>query len=261
VPIVNGQPDVSRAIQVDNLRPPQHITAAQTDRRLALLDEVERGFQADRPEIPVVSHAAAYNQAVRLMKSNAVDAFGFPGEPEKLRERYGNTPFGQGCLLARRLVEQGVPFVDVTLANTDNAAWDSHQSNFPAVKSLSEVLDRAWSALLSDLEARGLLETTLIVWMGEFGRTPQINGNAGRDHFPGAWSAVLAGGGIRGGQVIGRTSDDGMTIADRPVSEADFLATVCLALGVDPTLQNISNVGRPIRLVDPKAAPLQEILT
>jgi uncharacterized protein (DUF1501 family) len=114
--------------------------------------------------------------------------------------------------------------------------------------------------LLDDLDSRGLLDSTLIVWMGEFGRTPKINRRLGRDHFPGAWSTVLAGGGIRGGQVIGRTSADGMTVEDRPVSVPDFMATICLALGIEPGKENISNDGRPIRIVDGAARPIQEIL-
>ena len=113
---------------------------------------------------------------------------------------------------------------------------------------------------MNDLKMRGLLESTLIVWMGEFGRTPKINHNQGRDHFATAWRTVLAGGGIAGGQVIGRTSDDGMTVADRPVTVPDLLATMVLALGLDPMEQNMSNVGRPIRLVDPIAKPLRECL-
>lgn len=255
---------IDRTLQVENLRPPQHISIGQRDRRLELLQSVERGFQSDRPEVPIVSHSAAYDQAVRLMKSASVETFGFADEPESIRERYGKTAFGQGCLLARRLVERGVPFIDVTLSNAPSQnqflGWDSHQNNFQAVKALSEVLDTAWSALMEDLESRGLLESTLVVWMGEFGRTPVINGNGGRDHFPAAWSTVLAGGGIRGGQVIGKTSDDGMKVEERPVTESDLLGTICLALGLDPLAQNMSNVGRPIRLVDPKASPIQEIL-
>ena len=263
-PNANDFTNIDRTLQVENLRLPQRVTSAQRDRRLTLLGEVERGFQLDRPELPILSHAAAYDQAVRLMKSEAIDAFGFAGEPESVRERYGKTSFGQGCLLARRLVERGVPFVDVTLGalQKDNqfVTWDSHQNNFQTVKTLSEVLDTAWSALLEDLDSRGLLDTTLVVWMGEFGRTPVINQIGGRDHFPKAWSSVLAGGGIRGGQVIGKTLDDGMAVEDRPVNEIDLLGTICLALGLDPTNQNMSNVGRPIRLVDPKANPIKEIV-
>jgi uncharacterized protein (DUF1501 family) len=114
--------------------------------------------------------------------------------------------------------------------------------------------------LLEDLKARGLLDSTLVMWMGEFGRTPKINDNKGRDHFPAAWATVLSGGGIRGGQVVGKSSDDGMTVAERPVAVSDFLATACLALGIDPMGQNMSNVGRPIRIADPQAKPIDEIL-
>jgi uncharacterized protein (DUF1501 family) len=113
---------------------------------------------------------------------------------------------------------------------------------------------------MNDLRTRGLLDSTLIVWMGEFGRTPKINKDAGRDHFPAAWSTVLAGGGIKGGQAVGDTGPDGMTVKDRPVSVPDLLATVCLSLGIDPATQNVSDVGRPIRIVDPKAKAIEEVL-
>jgi uncharacterized protein (DUF1501 family) len=122
------------------------------------------------------------------------------------------------------------------------------------------VLDPGWATLITDLKDRGLLESTVIVWMGEFGRTPKINQNQGRDHFPAAWTTVLSGG-IRGGQVIGRTSPDGGSVEERPVSHADLMATICLTLGLDPMRQNISNVGRPIRLADPAAKPIEEVVT
>jgi uncharacterized protein (DUF1501 family) len=118
-----------------------------------------------------------------------------------------------------------------------------------------------WSALLDDLKDRGLLDSTLIVWMGEFGRTPKINLGAGRDHFPTAWSTALAGGGIKGGQVVGRTSADGETVAERPVSLPDFMATVCRGLGIDPTKSNESNIGRPIPITDEDAKPIKELLS
>ena len=181
-----------------------------------------------------------------------------------LRDAYGRTPFGQGCLLARRLVERGVPFVEVSLNSAgDNPGigWDTHQDNFNSVRQLCEVLDPAWATLLDDLSQRGLLESTLVLWMGEFGRTPQIAAERmGRDHYPAAWSTVLCGGGIRGGQVIGKTSADGMQVEERKVDTSDLLATVCHALGIDPLAQNISNVGRPIRIVDPEAMPIDELL-
>jgi uncharacterized protein (DUF1501 family) len=165
-------------------------------------------------------------------------------------------------LLARRLVERGVPFVEVTLNATMGApgGWDTHNANFTQVTSLCRVLDPAWATLMSDLKDRGLLDTTTVVWMGEFGRTPRINPQTGRDHFPNAWSAVIGGGGIKGGQVYGETSNDGMTVSKNPVQVADFMATVCKALKLDPTKQNMSNVGRPIRLADPAGKPITEVL-
>src|SRR5262249_8944168 len=149
---------------------------------------------------------------------------------------------------ARRLVERGVPFVEVTLGGVNGApaGWDTHAQNFDNVKALSQVLDPAWAALMGDLKERGLLSSTLIVWMGEFGRTPKIvTARQGRDHWPNSWTTVLAGGGIKGGQVVGKTSKDGTTVEERPVTVPDLLATVCLALGINPEKQNNSNVGRP----------------
>jgi uncharacterized protein (DUF1501 family) len=199
---------------------------------------------------------------MKLMRSAGAKAFNLDNEPSALRDAYGRNPFGQGCLLARRLVERNVPFVEVSLGGAagQGLAWDTHGQNFQTVQQLSQILDPAWSTLMEDLKTRGLLDSTLIVWMGEFGRTPQINGNQGRDHYPNAWTTVLAGGGIKGGQVIGKTNAGGTTVEERPVSVADFLATICLALGIDPAKQNMSNVGRPIRLVDLAAKPIREIL-
>ncbi len=138
--------------------------------------------------------------------------------------------------------------------------WDTHQDNFSAVKSLCGVLDPAWATLISDLKDRGLLDTTMVIWMGEFGRTPNINDNTGRDHFPAAWSTVMGGGGIRGGQVYGSTTADGMKVSDNPVNVTDLIATICKGLGLDPMKQNMSNVGRPIRLADPEAKPVTPLL-
>jgi uncharacterized protein (DUF1501 family) len=158
-------------------------------------------------------------------------------------------------LLARRLVERGVSFVEVALDG-----WDTHQANFERVKTLSATLDAGFATLLADLKQRGLLESTLVLCLGEFGRTPRINGNAGRDHWPQSWASVLAGGGIQGGQVIGKTSADGAAVEERPVNIPDLVATVCRAVGIDPQKQNISNVSRPIRIADPIAKPIVELL-
>jgi hypothetical protein len=253
------------ALTVQDLDLASGISREQSDARVGLLTGLDNEFGTTRPGISTHSHQAAYSRALRLMHSSAAKAFNLDEEPLQLRDRYGRNQFGQGCLLARRLVERGVPFVEVTLSSVNNRgiAWDTHNDNFNQVKALSQVLDPAWAALMTDLKDRGMLDSTLIVWMGEFGRTPQIQKNrgqgGGRDHFPNAWSTVLAGGGVRGGQVIGKTSPDGMKVDERPVSAADFLATVCLALGIDPTKQNQSNVGRPIRIVDKVANPIKEV--
>jgi hypothetical protein len=262
-PLVVGEPDYrmpqdenayERSLKVENLKPATDVTAEQFDARLDLLAEMEKEFGAGRRGASARGHRAAYDRAVRLMKTSAARAFELERESKATRDAYGRNLFGQGCLLARRLIEHGVPFVEVTLPG-----WDTHGQNFTAVQRLSGILDPAWGALMRDLKERGLLDTTLIVWMGEFGRTPKINQANGRDHFPNAWSAVLAGGGIKGGQAVGKTSKDGMTVADRPVSVPDLLATVCRALGVDPDKQNPSDQGRPIRIVD-KGRPITEIV-
>jgi hypothetical protein len=257
------QPDYDKALKVEDLQAPGEIQSEQVDSRIELLQGLQREFVAKHPGVPALSHQEAYERAVRLMRTAAGKAFELKEEDPKLRDRYGRNLFGQGCLLARRLVERGVPFVEVTLSSAPGAPlnWDTHQNNFEQVKKLCEVLDPAWATLLEDLEQRGLLETTLVVWMGEFGRTPQINPQQGRDHFPNAWSIVLCGGGIKGGTVYGKTSDDGMTVKDNPVTVPNFLATVAKAVGVDPTKQNMSNVGRPIRIADAGSKPIQEVLS
>jgi uncharacterized protein (DUF1501 family) len=194
------------------------------------------------------------------MRTGASRAFDLDQEPARLRDSYGRNPFGQGCLLARRLVERGVAFVEVSMGGVGGFAWDTHVNNFDTVRDLSQVLDAAWATLMEDLKSRDLLSSTLIVWMGEFGRTPTINGDKGRDHFPRAWTAVLGGGGIKGGQVVGQTSGGGEEVERRPVTVPDLLATVCLALGIDPTKANQSNVGRPIAIVDRAAKPLKDVV-
>jgi uncharacterized protein (DUF1501 family) len=232
------------------------VPTERSRERIGLLNEIEADFLATRPGPGTSSHVTAYDRAGRLQRPAAARAFDLSEEKAAVRDKYGRGLFGQGCLLARRLVERNVPFVEVTLGG-----WDTHDNNFDQVKSLCGVLDPAWATLLSDLEERGLLDTTLVVWMGEFGRTPGINPRNGRDHFPAAWSVVLGGGGIKGGQVVGRTSKDGMTGEDRPVSVPDLMATICLALGLDPKKQNQANVNRPIRLADPSAEPIKEVLS
>jgi hypothetical protein len=249
--------------KVEDLDLPPGVDNRRADSRLGLLDAMRKDFVSRHPGVGPLSHQDAYLRAVRLMHSAASKAFDLEEEAPKVRDAYGRTAFGQGCLLARRLVERGVPFVEVSLSSAEGAmgaGWDTHTQNFEIVKKLSEVLDPAWAALMDDLRRLGLLDSTLIVWMGEFGRTPKINGQAGRDHFPTAWTTVLAGGGIKGGQIIGSSGPDGMEAKDRPVSVPDFLSTVCKGLGIDPMAQNDSGIGRPIRIVDPKAKPIREAI-
>ena len=157
-----------------------------------------------------------------------------------------------------------MPFIEETLSNAPGAeggiGWDTHLGNFPRVQALSAALDAGWSTLMDTLKDRGLLESTTIVWMGEFGRTPNINGNQGRDHFPAAWSAVIGGGGVKGGQVYGSSTVDGMKVKNKPVSTPALIATVCRTLGIDTMKQNMSNVGRPIRIADPEATAIDQIV-
>ena len=253
---------IESSLRVPDLDLAVGVGAEQARRRSDLLQELQEDFLNRRPGLATESHRSAYQQALRLMKEAAAGAFKLQSEPPALRDRYGRSFFGQACLLARRLVERGVPFVEVTLGASAQspAGWDTHQNNFDLVKTLSQVLDPAWATLLDDLHQRGLLDSTVVAWMGEFGRTPRINPQNGRDHYPNAWSVVLGGGGIRGGQVVGSTSPDGMSVTDRPVKVPDLLATICHAIGVDPEKQNMSNVGRPIRIVDKAAQPIHEVL-
>ena len=263
IPLPNQQQNnYEDSLKVQDIDLPAGVDAGRSTARVKLLGEMQKDFLEQRAALSSESHKSAYERAVTLMRSKATKAFDLAEEPGELRDRYGRNLFGQGCLLARRLVERGVPFVEVSLATAGNVAlgWDTHANNFDGVRRLSEVLDPAWATLMEDLKTRGLLDSTLIVWMGEFGRTPKINGNRGRDHWANSWTSVLAGGGIKGGQVIGKTSADGTTVEERPVRVEDFLATVALGLGIDIKKQNNSNVGRPIRIVEPTAQPIKEVL-
>ena len=201
----------------------------------------------------VRAYADMYDDALRMMKSEELTAFDLDKEPEVIRQKYGKDRFGQGCLLARRLVEHGVRFVEVTFGN-----WDTHNANFTKVPELCDELDGAMSALLSDLQSRGMLENTLVVLATEFGRTPEINANDGRDHFPKAFSCVLAGGGIRGGQVHGTTDERGAGITEKAVNIPDLNATIGYALGLPLDQVLYSPQKRPFTVAD-KGKPLTEL--
>jgi len=240
---------------VQNLKP--LVDNKEFAERVGLLEQMEQGFFRTYKATSINDHRTTYQRAVQLMRSKEAKAFDLSLEPAASKEAYGNTKFGEGCLLARRLIEVGIPFVEVTLGG-----WDTHQNNFERVKQLSGQVDPALSALITDLKSRDLLDSTLIVWMGEFGRTPKINTRGpkpGRDHYPRAWTTVLAGGGSAGGQVIGRTDKEGAAVEDRSVSAIDFMATMCKVLGIDYTKQNNTSIGRPIRIAEKGATPIKEL--
>ena len=221
------------------------VKTPRLQRRLGLLGNLEDDFASRGGEVAVADHKRLYEKTQKLVLSPDIKAFEIAGETPETKSRYGETQFGRGCLLARRLVEAGVTFVEVRMGN-----WDTHQDNFATVTQLSSQVDPALAALVGDLKQRGLLEKTLVVWMGEFGRTPRVNPNKGRDHYPRVFNAALAGGGIRGGQVIGASTDDGTAVKSDPVSVADLFSTICKSLKVDPHKENISPLGRPLKIVD-----------
>ena len=246
-------------LRVQGMNRPGHVTDVRMEKRLSMWKNLQSGFLSTHQTGAATTHNKIYENAVRLMNSEDSRAFDLSKEPTDLRAAYGRTAFGQGCLLARRLIEHGVSFVEVSLGTSSGGAgWDTHTDNFTAVRSLSTDLDNGWATLMKDLSDRGLLESTTILWMGEFGRTPQINGTVGRDHFPAAWSAVLAGGGIAGGQAYGRTSDSGMSVEDGQMSAEDLLATLCTAAGVDHKTSQIDENGRPIRITE--GTPVKAVL-
>ncbi len=229
--------------------PPQNTTPpVETPRyqaRLRLLNQLQGDFAERGGQQVVENQSRLYRKAANLVQSPSLRAFDISDESDKTRERYGDSNFGRGCLLARRLVESGVTFVEVR-----SGSWDTHDNNFERTGANIGEVDPATAALVADLKDRGMLDRTLIVWMGEFGRTPNINARNGRDHFPRCFNIAMAGGGVRGGQVIGASTADGSAVADRPVSVHDLFQTVCQSLHVDPNFENISPLGRPMKLVD-----------
>lgn len=240
---------------VENLR--TGTTQNQFNDRVGLLEELEQGFHSTHNAGTAQAHRTTTQRAVTLMRDTGTQAFDITREPANNRAAYGTGAFAEGCLMARRLVEAGVKFVEVTLGG-----WDTHNNNFERVRQLSGQVDAGMSALVRDLRDRRLLDNTLVILMGEFGRTPRINARGpvpGRDHYPRAWSSVMVGGGIRGGQVIGRTDAEAATVTDRPVNTFDFMATVCRALNIDFNKQNQAPNGRPIRIVDRPANPIAQL--
>lgn len=252
----NGEPGFAQ-LRVDNLHLTDGVTRVRSAKRQQLWEQMQQEFIASRPVSPVLAHDTIYRRAVRTMHSKESEAFDLSQETTETREAYGRGRFGQGCLVARRLIERGVPFVEVSLG-AGGLGWDTHVNNFQSVKTLSEQLDAGWSTLMTELKDRGLMEDTTILWMGEFGRTPNINPQGGRDHFPNAWTCVFAGGGVAGGQAYGKTSADGTEVEEGKVEVGDVLATLCEAVGIDPETENTSPLGRPHKIAEGSA--ITEIL-
>ncbi len=214
--------------------------------RMQALRLLETGFIEQNRGRSASEHAKVLQKTLNLMTSQQMSAFRVRSEPDEVLERYGDNNFGRGCLMARRLVESGVPFVEVNFGG-----WDNHQNIFPTLQNdRLPTLDQGMSALVEDLNARGLLNDTAIIWMGEFGRTPRINGNSGRDHWARSWSVVVGGGGMKGGQAIGQTSEDGTRVEGSSWTSEDLMATICRTMGISLETTFTSNSGRPMKIAN-----------
>jgi hypothetical protein len=238
--------DIARGIA--NLQPPAN--AQGSPNRFGLLESADQAFLDEYQDEAIRAHLAGYRSAAQLMNLRAAqEAFKIDREPPHIRAAYGDTPFGRQCLGARRLIEHGVRFVEVMHPQY----WDTHGGAVNGQRNLSQTLDQPMAALVEDLHVRGLLDETLVVWMGEFGRTYD-----GNDHYARAWTTAFAGAGVRGGQVIGRTDNRGMNVQDRPVRVPDFVATILNTLGINHTRRTHVR-GRPIGFVDGEARPVNEL--
>ncbi len=230
----------------------ESISDADHRDRARLRDAFAKSFARQYHDSMLDSHNSAYSRVRGLMASDYL--FDIDREPQSVRDHYGPTQFGQQCLIARRLVEAGVPFVKVA-----RAWWDSHGQNFETHRELCADLDHCMAALLDDLKTRGLLENTLVITLGEFGRTPSINGSLGRDHFASAWSCSLSGCGIRGGSVYGKSDQDGQTVVEGEMNAGDLYATIFAALGIDHRKEYMVG-SRPIPIADFDSQPCHDIL-
>jgi hypothetical protein len=266
--ILNADPSAPD-FKVPDLLPPDHIGAVRLDRRRKLRDAIDQSVKSLEESAPARLLDQNFQQAFRLMSSaTAREAFDLAQEDAKTRERYGQNKFGQGCLLARRLVERGVRFVTVNMFETvfNEITWDIHGSApFSPIECYRDLVgpmfDGAYSSLLADLQERGLLQDTLVVALGEFGRTPKINPAGGRDHWPQVWSVVFAGGGVRGGQVIGASDEIGAYPADRPTTPAEVVASIYHSLEIDLEHELPGPQGRPIPVVDFGVKPIRELFS
>ena len=264
--ILNADPNAPN-FRVPDLLPPDYISAVRAERRQKLRDAVDGATEAFEQSAAAKQLDDNFGLAYKLMSSaKARDAFALEKEPEKVRDRYGRTRFGQCCLMARRLIESGVRFVTVNMFETvfDEVTWDIHGSKpFTDIVQMSKEVapnfDQAYTALLEDLGDRGLLSKTMVVALGEFGRTPKVNPAGGRDHHPGAWTIVIGGGPIQGGRVVGQTDELGYAPTSRPVTPGEVAATLYRGLGLNVHHELPGPQNRPLPLVDYGVKPIAEL--
>src|SRR5262249_33284894 len=225
-------------------------------RRQEMFKTLENDFVKSRGKAgeAAKNHADIYEKAFSLVVGTASQAFKLDNKPADL-ERYGNNNFGKGCLLAKKLIAHGAVCVEVDLGN-----WDNHQNIFPALRQRLPVLDKGMAALVEDLVKEGRWQDTVVVWMGEFGRTPRINQNAGRDHWARCWSVVLGGGALKGGLAYGATDKDGTAVKDNPVKIGELYATIYKGLGIDPGTPIRDSLGRPTTIAGDNAKPIAALL-
>jgi len=222
------------------------IDKSRLSQRLEMLAVIENKFINENRGGSLIDHNEILNKTIKLMTSKQMESFKVSKEPTEIKERYGDNSFGKGCLMARRLVEQGVPFIEVDLGG-----WDNHANIFPTLQNqkLPE-MDQAMSALIEDLNNSGRLKDTAIIWMGEFGRTPNINGNAGRDHWAKSWSVVVGGAGFKGGVIVGETNEQGKEVISEPYTSEDLMASVLSSLGISLETTFTSKSGRPMKIAN-----------
>jgi hypothetical protein len=264
--VLNADP-ADKHFKVPDLLPPDYISAVRADRRQKLRDAVDGALAAFEHNPQAKQLDDNFNLAYRLMSSaQARDALALEKEPAAVRDRYGRTRFGQSCLLARRLVERGVRFVTVNMFETvfDEITWDIHGSRpftdiVEMAKQVAPNFDQAYSTLLEDLHDRGLLGTTIVTAMGEFGRTPKSNPAGGRDHHPGVWTILMGGGPIQGGRVVGESDELGYVPKTRPVNPGEVAATLYRGLGLDPHKELPGPQNRPLPLADYAVRPIEEL--
>jgi uncharacterized protein (DUF1501 family) len=264
--VLNADPN-DKNFKVPDLLPPDYVSTIRAERRQRMREAVEGELAAFEKNAQAKQLDDNFHLAYRLMSSpQAREAFALDREPAATRDRYGRTRFGQSCLLARRLIERGVRFVTVNMFETvfDEITWDIHGSRpFTDITEMAKLVapnfDQGYSALLEDLKDRGLLDTTIVTAMGEFGRTPKINPAGGRDHHPGVWTILMGGGPIKGGRIVGESDELGYFPKSRPVTPAEVAATIFKGLGLDPHHDLPGPQGRPLPLADYAVQPIKEL--